>query len=164
MDYLTENVLRVFAIGIVATAVMDLWLLFLKQLKVRTLDFALVGRWIGHWFHGKWFHDAVSKAAPIKGELLIGWLTHYAIGIGFAALLVAVGGAGWIRNPTFAPAFLTGVATVIAHLFIMQPAMGAGIASSRTPTPLHNCLRSVVNHSIFGLGLYLAGSVFAHLA
>jgi len=46
---------------------------------------------------------------------------------------------------------------------VMQPAMGLGVAASRTPSPLKNCLRSVVNHAVFGLGLFLAASVIARL-
>lgn len=41
----------------------------------------------------------------------------------------------------------------------MQPAMGAGLASSRTPTPLKNCLRSLITHAVFGGGLYGAAVV-----
>jgi hypothetical protein len=56
-----------------------------------------------------------------------------------------------------------GVATVAAPLLVMQPAMGAGFAASRTPTPLKNCLRSTVNHAVFGLGLYGAAAAIAAL-
>ncbi len=50
---------------------------------------------------------------------------------------------------------MLGVFSVVAPLFVLQPAMGAGFASSKTPTPLKNCLRSVANHTVFGAGLYL---------
>lgn len=36
-----------------------------------TLNFALVGRWVGHWRRGKRVHDPIAKAAPIKNELMI---------------------------------------------------------------------------------------------
>ncbi len=49
-------------------------------------------------------------------------------------------------------------ATVSAPLFVMQPAMGAGFAASRTPTPVRNVIRSIANHTVFGLGLYLAAT------
>jgi len=42
--------------------------------------------------------------------------------------------------------------------------MGAGIASSRTTAPLKNSLRSLANHAVFGLGLYLSAAALAHLA
>jgi hypothetical protein len=45
---------------------------------------------------------------------------------------------------------------VVAPLFVMQPAMGAGIAGLRTPSPGMNRLQSLANHAVFGLGLYLA--------
>jgi hypothetical protein len=70
--------------------------------------------------------------------------------------MVGVGGMAWLSAPTLLPALAVGMVTVIAPLFVMQPAMGAGVASSRTPAPVKNCLRSVVNHAVFGAGLYLA--------
>ena len=69
-------------IGIGATAVMDAWLLLLKHLGVPTLNFAFIGRWVGHLFRGQFAHAAIAKAVPIRGELAWGWLTHYAVGVG----------------------------------------------------------------------------------
>ena len=159
MNGLIDVGFMVLLIGVGATAVMDLWLLVLKTLNVPTLNFALLGRWVGHVFHGNWFHAGIAKSNPIKQELWIGWLAHYAIGICFAALLVTIGGAAWITEPTFMLALATGVATVIAPLFIMQPAMGSGIASSLTATPLRNCFKSIINHAVFGCGLYLTATL-----
>jgi Protein of unknown function (DUF2938) len=150
------DLLLIVLIGIGATAVLDLWLALLKRLGVQTLNFAFVGRWIGHLLRGRSKHDAIAKSPPIPGETMIGWLVHYAIGIAFAGVLAGVVGTTWIRSPTPLPALLVGVGTVIAPLFVMQPAMGAGIASSRTPAPVKNCVRSVINHTVFGAGLYVA--------
>jgi hypothetical protein len=68
-------------------------------------------------------------------ELAFGWVLHYATGLAFAALLVAIVGMHWTREPTLAPAIVVGLATVAAPWLLMQPAMGAGIASSKTPSP-----------------------------
>lgn len=157
-------VFKLVLIGLGATAVMDGWLMLLKRMGVKTLDFALVGRWVGHLAHGRVAHAAIAKARPVAGERLMGWTTHYAIGVGFAALLVAVTGVGWLDSPTLAPALAVGVATAAAPLFVMQPAMGAGFAASKTPTPFRNCLRSLANHAVFGLGLYLAALCLRLLA
>lgn len=146
-------------IGTGATFVMDVWLLLLKKFNVPTLNFALLGRWVGHMLHGQWFHEGIAKSAPIRHELAIGWLAHYCIGIGFAVLHIAIFGVDWMAAPTLAPAAITGIATVVAPLFIMQPAMGSGIASSKTATPLRNCSRSLINHGVFGSGIYLAGAL-----
>lgn len=148
-------------IGIGATAVMDAWLLLLKHLGVPTLNFAFIGRWVGHLFQGQFAHAAIAKAVPIRGELAWGWLTHYAVGMAFATVLVGLQGADWVRSPTLLPALAVGVCTVAAPLLVMQPAMGSGFAASRTPTPLKNCLRSLANHTVFGFGLYLSALAIA---
>jgi DUF2938 family protein len=153
---LLTDITRVACIGIGATAAMDLWLLFLKRMNVPTLDFALIGRWVGHWPRGQWRHGAIARAAPVRGELALGWLVHYATGIAFAGLLVGWSGMAWTRNPTLAPALAVGIGTVLAPWLVMQPAMGAGVAASRTPAPARNRVRSLANHTVFGAGLYLA--------
>ncbi|MGV3572557.1 MAG: DUF2938 domain-containing protein [Ramlibacter sp.] len=153
---LLPDTTRIVCIGIGATLVMDAWLFLLKRLGVPTLDFALVGRWVGHLARGRWSHEAIRASPPVRGELALGWLAHYGVGIAFAALLAALCGVAWTRHPTPLPALLVGAGTVLVPLLVMQPAMGAGIASSRTATPLRNCLRSLANHTVFGAGLYLA--------
>jgi hypothetical protein len=152
----TEDLIRVVLIGLGATVVMDLWLLLLRLLHVPTLDFALVGRWVGHLARGRWKHAAIAKAVPVKGELAWGWLMHYASGVAFAGLLVLIQGIDWARSPTLLPALLVGTGTVLVPMLVMQPAMGAGIAAAKTPTPWRNRARSLMTHAVFGVGLYLA--------
>lgn len=161
---LPQTIFQVAFIGIGATAVMDLWLMFIQRMGVPTLNFALIGRWAGHLLEGRFSHPAIGKAAPVRGELVWGWVTHYAVGVGFAGLLVAAKGTAWASNPTLGPAVAVGFFTVLIPLFVMQPAMGAGFASSKTPTPLKNCLRSMVNHTVFGFGLYLSAAFGAFIA
>ena len=156
MNPISQELAPVVLIGIGATVAMDAWLLLLARLGVATLNFAFIGRWVAHVARGTWSHDAISKATPVRGELALGWLTHYAVGIAFAGLMVSIGGPAWVKNPSLLPALLVGLATVIAPLFVLQPAMGAGIASSRTATPVRNVFRSLANHAVFGLGMYLA--------
>jgi hypothetical protein len=156
--------LAVAVVGVGATAFMDLWLALLKRLGVATLPMAFIGRWLGHLFRGRYSHAAIARAEPVAGERAWGWLTHYAIGIGFAALLVSLQGRDWLRQPSVGPALVVGIATVLAPLAVMQPALGAGFFASKTPTPLKNCLRSLANHAVFGLGLYLSAALLAALA
>ncbi len=156
MNLRMEDIARVVFIGIGATAAMDAWLLCLKRAGVPTLDFAFIGRWIAHLARGKWSHDTIARAEPVAGELALGWLTHYVVGVAFAGLLVAIYGVAWTRNPGLLPALSVGMGSVIAPWFVMQPAMGAGIASSRTATPAKNCVRSLATHTVFGAGLYIA--------
>jgi len=152
----TEDLLQVALTGIGATAVLDVWLFALNRFGVATLPMALIGRWIGHAARGRLSHAAIRQAPAIAGERALGWIFHYAVGVLFAAVLIGVTGPGWMRMPTVLPALAVGVSTVVMPLFVMQPAMGAGFAASKTSTPMLNCLRSVVNHTVFGFGLYLS--------
>ncbi len=159
-----QEISRIILIGIGATAVMDVWVTFIKRMGVPTLNLSLLGRWVRHLVRGQVVHVAISKAEPIPGELAWGWFAHYAVGIAFAAVLAALHGTEWMLNPTLFPAVLFGVITVLVPLFVMQPAMGAGFASSKTPTPMKNCARSLVGHVVFGLGLYLSAALVAAIA
>lgn len=147
---------KVVLIGCGATLVMDLWLMLLKRAGVPTLNFAFIGRWVGHLCRGRLAHAAIAATAPIANERLLGWLTHYAVGAAFALLLVGLFGVGWVTAPTLLPAIAVGVGSVVFPFFVMQPAMGLGIAASRTATPIRSALRSLINHFVFGLGLFLA--------
>ena len=149
-------------IGGGATVVMDLWLLLLRRgLGVRTLDYAMLGRWLGHVPRGTFVHESIAKARPVRGELALGWCAHYAIGITFAALLLLILGLDWARSPSLMPALVTGLVTVAAPLFVLQPALGAGIASSKAPNPNAARLRSVLTHAVYGLGLYASARLWA---
>lgn len=149
-----EFVLRAVLIGVGATVVMDLWAALLRRIGVPSLNFAMVGRWFGHFPRGRFVHDSIAKATPISGELVIGWSAHYAIGITFSALLLAVWGLDWARQPTLLPPLIVGLVTLVAPFFLMQPGMGLGIAASKTPNPNGARARSVVTHMVFGVGMY----------
>lgn len=124
----------------------------------------MVGRWVGHFARGEFVHAAISKAAPIRFELGLGWATHYLVGIAYAALLVGLQGAAWLERPTALPAVTFGVATVAAPWFVMQPAMGAGVLALKTPVPLKSGLRNLANHAVFGIGLYVTAAGLAGVA
>lgn len=156
-----EGVAQVVLLGAGATVVMDMWMLLMKAIGVPTLNFAFVGRWVGHACQGRFTHSSIGQAFPVRGEVALGWIAHYVTGVVFALLLVWVKGADWLQAPTFVPALVLGVVTVAVPLLVIQPAMGAGFASSKTPTPGQNCLRSLINHGVFGVGLYLAAWVIA---
>ena len=158
------SIAQVLLVGAGATAVMDAWLALLQRLGVRTLDVSLIGRWVGHLARGRFAHAAIAKAPPIPGELAWGWLAHYATGVAFAGALVALQGEQWLRSPSLLPALAVGVGSVVAPFLVMQPAMGAGFAASKTPAPMQNRARSLANHAVFGLGLYLAGLLVAGMS
>lgn len=153
-------VLALIFMGIGATAVMDAWGAIRKRLLgMPAADYGMVGRWIGHMAHGTFRHDRIAAASPIPGERVIGWTAHYAIGVVFAAGLIWIAGFEWLQQPTLVPALAFGIGTVVAPFFLMQPGMGAGVAASRTPKPWSARLQSLITHAVFGVGLWLAGSI-----
>ena len=155
-----QNIVFIVLIGIGATLVMDLWALLRQQLfGIAPTNWGMVGRWIGHMRKGQFSHISIVNADAVSGEKIIGWTAHYVIGIGYAVLLFLIFGEAWLFEPTIGPAVALGIATVIAPFFILQPGMGAGVAASKTPNPNAVRLHSVLNHAVFGLGLYLSALV-----
>lgn len=143
---------------------MDLWALFVKRaFGIPSLDYGLVGRWIGHLPQGRVIHSPIGASPAIGGEKALGWIAHYAIGVGFAWVLLLIVGLDWVQAPTVLPALVTGLVTLAAPFFILQPGMGAGVAASKTPAPTTARLRSLMAHLSFGVGLYLAALAFSFL-
>ena len=159
-----EIVVRAAVIGIGATIMLDFWNALLKRFfGVPSLNVGMLGRWVGHFPRGRVVHDNIAEASPVRGERILGWSAHNAIGITFAALLLAIWGLDWARHPTPLPALVVGLVTLVAPFFVMQPGMGMGIAASRTPRPNAARLKSIVSHTVYGIGLYGSALVSALL-
>ena len=149
------HILGAIAVGVGATMAMDLWNLLLKRaFGVPSLNYCLLGRWVGHMPAGTFRHASIAKSAPKPRECAVGWLAHYTIGIGLALGLVLLTAGEWLARPTVLPALLYGVGTVVFPFFILQPSLGFGVASSRAPSPTRARLKSLATHTVFGLGLY----------
>jgi hypothetical protein len=133
---------------------MDLWgMLSRRVFNMPAPNYCLLGRWLGHMMHGVFKHSGIAAAAAKPGECAIGWIAHYTIGILFA-LVLASAMPGWLGSPTLPPALAFGVVTVVFPFFIMHPGFGLGVAASKTPDPAQARLRSLMNHAVFGFGLY----------
>jgi hypothetical protein len=153
-----EMIVQASVLGIGATLLMDMWALARKRLfGVPSLDYGLVGRWLGHMRHGRFRHAAIGKLAPVRGERPLGWAFHYLTGLAFAGLFLPLVGEAWLQRPTLWPALLFGALSLAAPLLLMQPAFGMGIAASRTAKPWQVRSRALLTHLVFGLGLYLTG-------
>jgi len=145
-------------IGIGATLTFDLWGLFLYHaFKIAPSNFCLVGRWILYMPEGNFRHFNINSASRKESECIVGWIAHYLTGIAFTLIFLVFAGNDWIQHPILFPALIFGVITISAPFFIMQPAFGLGIAASKTPNPMQARIRSMMNHAMFGFGLYLFG-------
>jgi hypothetical protein len=150
----------IVAMGAAGAALMDVWSLALRRLwNVPTLDYALLGRWIGHLARGRFFHERIGASPAVPGERALGWLAHYGIGVAFAVPVVVLGGPDWLANPTPLPAMVVAIGTILAPWLVMQPGMGLGIAASRSPNPRATRLRNLGTHAVYGVGMLGAALV-----
>ena len=82
VEFLTRGVL----IGVGAAALMDAWALFSRRaFDIRGLDYAMLGRWIGHFPRGRFFHQRIASAdpscqSPDRGEPLVPALKGHVVG------------------------------------------------------------------------------------
>jgi hypothetical protein len=155
MQFDTTQIFAALAIGIGATLAMDVWNLFLKRVfRVPSLDYCLLGRWVRH-MPSAFRHESIAAAAPKRRECSVGWIAHYSIGISMALAFVLLTQGKWLADPTLLPALLYGIGTIVFPFFIMQPALGLGIASSQAPKPMQARLKSFGTHTVYGGGLYI---------
>jgi hypothetical protein len=144
--------------GLIATMITDLWGYLRKPLLgMPAADYRLVGRWVLHMARGRFQHESIAASPAMRGEEVAGWLAHYLLGLAFAAVMLAIAGEGWLRRPSLAPALAFGLTTVLLPFLVMQPAMGMGVAASRTSRPRSARIQGLVTHAVFGLGLYAGG-------
>src|ERR1700694_1863598 len=164
MSHEANYILGAIGIGIGATLVMDLWNPFLKRtFTIPSLNLCLLGRWLRHMPGGTLRHANIPVAPQKPFECTVGWIAHYTIGVMFAVVLVVLTSGDWLARPTLPLALLYGIGTVVFPFFILQPSFGLGIAASRTPKPTQARLKSLMTHSVFGVGLYVSAVGVSHV-
>jgi len=145
----------IVVVGLGATLFMDVWALFLKHaFGIAPSNYCLIGRWLLHMPEGTFTHANIAAAPPKGSECTVGWIAHYVIGAAYAFVLVAFVSTRWLVQPTLWPALAFGIGSVLVPYLVMQPAFGLGIAASRAPRPTQARLRSLMAHTVFGIGLY----------
>jgi len=164
MSLEASDILGAIAMGIGATLMMDLWNLFLKRtFSIPSLNYCLLGRWVRHIPEGTLRHASIAAAPKKSLECAVGWIAHYTIGVMFALVFVVFASGAWLARPTVLPALLYGIGTVVFPFFLLQPSLGLGIASSRTPNPTQARLKSLATHTVFGVGLYVCALVVSYV-
>lgn len=164
MSALDASLARAILIGIGGTVLLDLWSLALARLTGSpAVNWGMVGRWIGHMPQGRFTLRQPGAARPIPGERIIGWSAHYLIGAAYGLPVLAFGGEAWFAAPTPWLPLVAAWGLLVAPYFIMMPGMGQGMAASRTPRPNLARLKSLMGHTMFGLGMYGAGLLLAAL-
>jgi len=160
-----STTLEVLATGIVATLATDLWYR-LQQVAIGLppAQWGLVGRWVAWMPRGVFIHRPITATPQVRGETAIGWIFHYAVGIVYAALYLAIMRRGLGSGPTVGSALIFAIALLVAPWFILQPALGFGFFAARFPKPAAVRAVNVSTHAIFGLGLYLGAAAWSIIA
>lgn len=155
------SVVAAVVIGMGATLLMDAWNLLLKRaFRIGSLDYCMLGRWVLH-MPATLRHVSIAAAAKRPNECAVGWILHYSIGVSLALIFVLLQAGDWLKGPTLPSALVFGLVTVVFPLFVLQPALGLGIASAKAAKPLQARLKSMGTHLVFGLGLYLVALSYA---
>jgi hypothetical protein len=91
----------------------------------------------------------------LKNEKLWCLISHYLIGIALAgAYLALVLNMALIREQTWM-SLVFGIATVCFPWFWLLPSIGIGIMASKSPNRSQIIRTNLVNHTNFGLGLFI---------
>ena len=115
----------------------------------------MAGRWFAYLPRGVFIHRPIGKTDPVANEKIIGWTTHYMIGIIYAWMYMVLMTVVFSRQPDLITAVVFGLATVLAPWFILQPGMGMGVFARKAPNPGIKRLVSLSMHAIFGVALFV---------
>ena len=152
MNVFTVGVL----IGLGGTLAMDIWAVLLNRVAGQPLpNWANPGRWFGHVFRGRIFHDDIGAVEPVTQELALGWLLHYGAGVIYGVIWAMIAGTTWLAAPTFFPVWVFAILTIAAGWYLLQPGMGLGWAASKTANPWKARIMGLLAHTAFGLGMWV---------
>ncbi|MCB1333560.1 MAG: DUF2938 domain-containing protein [Roseivivax sp.] len=148
--------------GLGGTLAMDVWALALRAAIGQPLpNWANVGRWSGHLPRGVVFHDDIGLAQSVPGELALGWLVHYGVGVAYGVIFALLAGPSWLAQPSFLPVWLFALVTIAAGWFLLHPGMGLGWALARTANPWRGRVMGLAAHTVFGLGMWAVALALA---
>ncbi|MBT8396653.1 MAG: DUF2938 family protein [Gemmatimonadetes bacterium] len=156
-----EVILEGIAAGVLGTVAMDLGNLLLSRAgTISKIDVGMIGRMAAGWSRGRFRYRHPGEMEEVPNEKLYGYITHLAIGVGFAVPFVVVWPVfvGGPPSPTWAIVY--GLVTTMASWFFVYPSMGFGALGRRSPDGLKAVLSPLANHLFFGLGMALGITLF----
>ncbi|SVE64096.1 uncharacterized protein METZ01_LOCUS516950, partial [marine metagenome] len=141
--------------GIIATLIFDLYQYSLSYAyNIDKPRWDLVGRYFAGLKNKKYFSEKIDEEIPIKYELLIGYVTHYFIGIIYGVMYVLFNYI-FFEDPSFFLALSFGFATVIGGWCVMMPFVyNIGFFASKKEERMQIIVQNLLAHFIFGVGLY----------
>ncbi|WP_062052868.1 DUF2938 family protein [Aquimarina longa] len=138
---------RTFILGIGATFLTDIWAILLRIFEIKSSGLLIIGNWVSN--------NLFNIDASTTQAWIIGWTTHYIIGIAFAFIFISIFKNDWFYSPKLPKSLLFGLITVIFPLFIGWPIIGFGVAFSKTPIQFTLVSKAIILHLVYGIGIYL---------
>ncbi len=148
-------ILQACAAGIFATVVLDFWQRVLFAVSgIPPANWALIGRWFAHLPRGRFIHRPIGDSAAVPGELALGWVMHYLVGLAYGFVYVGLMVYGLDRPPSLLNGAVFGAASVVIPWFILQPGLGIGVMGRLAPTPWVPRLNALSSHILYGVALF----------
>lgn len=155
IKYLLLWCLRIIIVGVIATICMDLWNFVLYLTFGITLDWHILGRWIGHTLQGDFMLYGVNQSAAVAHEAALGWAGHYLTGLMYAGTYLIICRILLHHRPTLLVALIISWCFMVMPFLLYQPAVGVGYFSMEAGNPNFVRLITFTMHTFFGIGLYL---------
>ena len=150
-------VIEMILMGTFATYFMDFLAGFLVKRKLihSLIKPEAVGRWFLSIFRGKFIHKDINKTPALNNEKLWCLISHYLIGIVLAGIYLLMELKEPIIRDHIWITLIYGITTVVLPWFWLFPSIGLGFLASKSPNKLIILRTNLVNHIIFGVGLFI---------
>ena len=148
------EIFHVVIIGIASCVMMDVWQRLLKLLySINPSDWSVVGRWFVLVVSERQIYNpTIDQAAPIKNELIIGWIVHYSVAILYSIFFFILLKYG-ICSASLINGIIFGLISVVVPWFFFMPVLGKGFLGMKTPSPLMACCLAVGSHIAIGASI-----------
>ena len=148
------EIFHVVIIGIASCVVMDVWQRLLKLLySINPSDWSVVGRWFVLVVSDRQIYNpTIDQVAPIKNELMIGWIVHYSVAILYSIFFYILLEYG-ICSASLINGIIFGLISVVVPWFFFMPVLGKGFLGMKTPSPLMACSLAVGSHIAIGASI-----------
>ena len=148
------EIFHIVIIGIVCCVVMDVWQRLLKLLySINPSDWSVVGRWFVLVVSERQiFNPTIDQVAPIKNELMIGWIVHYSVAILYSIFFYFLLECE-ICSASLINGIIFGLISVVVPWFFFMPVLCKGFLGMKTPSPLMACSLAGGSHIAIGASI-----------
>ena len=143
--------------GVFSTFIMDFLaaILVKRNLMYSFIEPEAIGRWFLYMFRGKFLHKDIHKTPALKNEKQWCLISHYLIGVFLSAMYLLLDFYVPIIHYYVWLSLIFGISTVFLPWFWLLPSIGIGFMASKSPYRSLIIRTNLINHTHFGLGLFI---------